>query len=167
MSNTTHIPNFKKIGSKLRPWQCSRVSGKYGSCDVINYVNELKLKRTQLDIWETICGKFHWNQPSSFGVLARTDTHTHTHRDTQTERQPGIFHMTTCIPICKKIRKRLCLGQYNCFFHQNVGNDVINYANEAKHKRAPKTWSLKVIVCERFHFNQLNRFCQGQFKQER
>ena len=50
MSNTTHIPNYKKIGSKLWPWQCSRFFVKSGSRDVINYVNELKLKRTQLDI---------------------------------------------------------------------------------------------------------------------
>ena len=91
MSNTTHIPNFKKIGSKLRPWQCPRISGKYGGCDVINYVNELKLKRTQLDIQGTFCGKFHWNRLGSFGVLAPTDRQTDTHTDTHTDRQPGIF----------------------------------------------------------------------------
>ena len=74
MKNTTHLPNYKKIGSKLWSWQCARFYDKYGVHDVINYVNELKLKRTQLDIWETICDKFHWNQPSSFGVLAQTVT---------------------------------------------------------------------------------------------
>ena len=59
MSNTTHIPNYKEIGSKLRPWQCSHFFDKYGGRDVINYVNELKLKRTQLDIYGTLHGKFH------------------------------------------------------------------------------------------------------------
>ena len=87
MRNTTHIPNYKKIGLKLWSWQCPRFYDKYGGHDVINYVNELKLKRTQLDIWETICGKFHWNRPSSFGVLARRDTQTHTN----TDRQPRYF----------------------------------------------------------------------------
>jgi len=46
MRNTTYIPNYKKIGSKLWPWQCSGSYNKYGVCDVINYVTELKLKRT-------------------------------------------------------------------------------------------------------------------------
>ena len=73
MKNTTHIPNYKKIGWKLWSWQCHRFYDKYGGHDVINYVNKLKLKRTQLDIWEIICGKFHWNRLSSFGVIARTD----------------------------------------------------------------------------------------------
>ena len=84
MKNTTHIPNYKKIGLKLWSWQCHRFFDKYGGHDVINYVNELKLKRTQLDILETICRKFHPNWPGSFDVLARTDRHTdsntHTHR---------------------------------------------------------------------------------------
>ena len=94
-SNTTQISNFKSVGSKL--WQCSRFLVKGGGRDVIDYVNELKLKRTQLDIKGTICRKFHWNRPSSFGVLARKDTDTDTHRytdthtDIQTDRQPGIF----------------------------------------------------------------------------
>ena len=50
MKNTTHIPNYKKIGLKLWPWQCYRFSDKYGGRDVINYVNELKHKRAPLDI---------------------------------------------------------------------------------------------------------------------
>ena len=91
MSNTTHISNYKKIESKLWSWQCPRFYDKNGGHDVSNYVNELKLKRTPLDIWETICGKFHWNRLGSFGVLARTDTHTDRHTDRQTDRQPGIF----------------------------------------------------------------------------
>ena len=90
VSNTTLIPNYKKIWLKLWPWQCPRFFDKYGGRDVINYVNELKLKRTQLDIKETLRGKFHWCWLSSFGVLAQTDTqtetqtHTHTHTDRQT-----------------------------------------------------------------------------------
>ena len=87
MKNITHIPSYKKIGSKLWSWQCSRFSDKYGGHDVINYVNELKLRRTQLDIWEIICDKFNWNRLGSFGVLARTDRQT----DTRTNRQPCIF----------------------------------------------------------------------------
>ena len=59
MRNTNHILNYKKIGLKLWSSQCSHFYDKYGGHDVINYVNELKLKRTQLDIWETICGKFN------------------------------------------------------------------------------------------------------------
>ena len=31
-------------------WLRNDMPGKYGGCDVINYVNELKLKRTQVDI---------------------------------------------------------------------------------------------------------------------
>ena len=46
MRNTTHIPNYKKIGSKLWPWQCSHFFVKDGGRDVIGYVNELKLERT-------------------------------------------------------------------------------------------------------------------------
>ena len=68
-----------KIGQKQWPWQRYAFFDKNGGRDVINYVNEPKIKRTQLDIWEIIFGKFHWNWPSSFGVLAPTDTHTHTH----------------------------------------------------------------------------------------
>ena len=48
MSNATQISNFKKIESKLRPLQCPRFF-KDGGRDVIIYVNELKLKRAQLD----------------------------------------------------------------------------------------------------------------------
>ena len=59
MKNTTRIPNYKKIRLKLCSLQCARFYDKYGGHDVINYVNELKLKRAQLDILETICGKFH------------------------------------------------------------------------------------------------------------
>ena len=80
----TYIMNFKKIGSKLWPWQCHRARIQNGCRDVINYANEPKLKRTPLDHWGTIFWKFSWNQPSSFALLARTDTHTHrqTHRHT-------------------------------------------------------------------------------------
>ena len=78
------MPNFKKIGSKLWPWQCPRFSDQYGGRDVINYVNELKHKRAQLDLYGTIFAKFHQNRPSSFGVLARTDRQTDRHTDRQT-----------------------------------------------------------------------------------
>ena len=36
MSNTTYIPNFKKIGLKLWLWQCAWVFDKNGGRDVIN-----------------------------------------------------------------------------------------------------------------------------------
>ena len=74
MRNTTHIPSFKKIGPKLWPWQCYRFFLQYGGRKVIKHFDELKLKRTQVDILGTICGKFHWNRLGSLGVLARTDT---------------------------------------------------------------------------------------------
>ena len=45
----TYIPNFKKIGSKLWPWQCHRFSDQDGGQNVINYANEPKHKRAQLD----------------------------------------------------------------------------------------------------------------------
>ena len=51
----------------------------------MNCVNELKRKRTQLDIWETIFYKFYQNRPGSFGVLARTDRQTDTRTDRQTD----------------------------------------------------------------------------------
>ena len=100
MRNTTYIPNYKKIGSKLWPWQCSRFFDKYGGRDVNTHVNELKLEHTQLDIWETLCGKFHWNRLSSFGVLAPTDRHTgrQTTRyfPTQTITIHSVNEMTEC-----------------------------------------------------------------------
>ena len=94
MHFTTHIINFKKIGSKLWPWQCPRARIQNGRRDVIKYANELKMKRAQLDHCGTNLGKFGWNRPSSFAILTRTDrqtdrhTHTHTQTDTQTDN-PG------------------------------------------------------------------------------
>ena len=89
MNLATCIMNFKKIGSKLWPWQCYRARIQNGCRDVINYANEPKLKRTPLDLWGTILWKFGWNRPSSFAILARTDTqtdrHTHTHTQTHTD----------------------------------------------------------------------------------
>ena len=38
-----------------------------GGCDVIYYVNEPNPKHTQVDIYGTIYGKFHQNQPSISG----------------------------------------------------------------------------------------------------
>ena len=84
MNLATYIMNFKKIGSKLWPWQCPRGRIQNGCRDVINYANEPKLKRTPLDLWGTILWKFGWNRPSSFAILARTDRHTHRHTDRQT-----------------------------------------------------------------------------------
>ena len=82
MNLATYIMNFKKIGSKLWPWQCPRGRIQNGCRDVINYANESKLKRTPLDLWRTILWKLSWNRLSSFAILARTHTHRQTHRQT-------------------------------------------------------------------------------------
>ena len=63
MKNSTHRPNNKKTTLKLFLWQ-------YGGRDVINCVNERKHKRAQLDLKGIIFGKFHWNRPCTFGILA-------------------------------------------------------------------------------------------------
>ena len=79
MSPGTQMSNFKNIGSKLWPWQCTLFTDQYGGHDVINYVNEPKHERAQLDLYGTISAKFYWNQSSSLSVLARTDRHTDRH----------------------------------------------------------------------------------------
>ena len=86
MRFATQIINFKKIGSKLWPWQCPRARIQNGRRDVIKYANELKMKRAQLDHCGTNVGKFGWNRPSSFAKRLVTDTHTHRQTD-----NPGIF----------------------------------------------------------------------------
>ena len=55
--------------------------------DVITYVNEPKLKRTQLDPWGTISAMFCLNRPSSYCVWLSTDTQTDT-RTTQVFSDP-------------------------------------------------------------------------------
>ena len=64
-----------------------------GRHDVRFSSNSLKLKRTPLDLGETIFGKFHQNRPSSFAKRLWTDrqTDTHTHTDRHTHRQPRYF----------------------------------------------------------------------------
>ena len=79
MHFATQIINFKKIGSKLWPWQCPRARIQNGRRDVIKYANELKMKRAQLDHCGTNLGKFGWNRPSSFAKRLSTDTNTDTH----------------------------------------------------------------------------------------
>ena len=49
MRLSTQIINFKKIGSKLWPWECAPGEWIFGRCDVIKYANELNHKRAQLD----------------------------------------------------------------------------------------------------------------------
>ena len=51
----------------------------------MNCVNELKRKRTQYDIQETIFYKFYQIRPGSVGVLARTDRQTDTRTDRDTD----------------------------------------------------------------------------------
>ena len=74
--------------SRKSDQNCGRESAtifpiKMAAVDVINYVNEPKLKRTQLDPWGTISVKFRWNRHGSYGARLYTDTQT----DTQTDRQ--------------------------------------------------------------------------------
>ena len=85
MRFATQIINFKKIGSKLWPWECARGRIQNGCRDVINYANELKLKRTQLDQWGTNLGKFGWNQTGCFAKRLVTDRQTHRQTHTQTD----------------------------------------------------------------------------------
>ena len=68
MLNYNPKPSYEKyyLHTKLQENRIKTVAvtmpsffDKYSGHDVINYVNELKLTRTQQAILETICGKFH------------------------------------------------------------------------------------------------------------
>ena len=64
-----------------------------GRHDVIIWPNFSKLKRAQLELWETISAKFRQNRPSSFAKRLWTDTQTGTgrHTDRHTYRHLPVF----------------------------------------------------------------------------
>ena len=102
-----YIQNFKKIEWKLWPWQCYQFFVKYGGRDVTIYANELKHKCAHIDLLGTIIGKFNWNRPSSFDLLARTNTHTQSHTQTQ-----KYTHIQTDNPVFSDPNKHNTFSQW-------------------------------------------------------
>ena len=79
-------------------------------------ISDSKLKRTPLDLRETIFGKFHQNRLSSFLKRLWTDTHTqthrHTHTQTDTQTTPVFFPETITLHLVNEMtqcKTPLCL----------------------------------------------------------
>ena len=82
-SNSTSCTNLKKIGQKLRPWECRKDKRTNGRHDVIDFEISKSENKDLANICQIILGNFIKIDPSVWAAsLPHTQKHTHTQTHT-------------------------------------------------------------------------------------